>query len=427
MKIRVASDNTFGPARFFEVDASRFIALGRLAFSAIALLGVFLDPLQPVLHAELGYGILVAYVVWSLGIALYVRNRLMLRSLAELAIFIVDILVIAVLMLLTEGYSSPFFIYFAFSLIAAMLRWSWRGVIATAVVALAIFFTLTLRLSEEVDLLRVFIRSGYLTVLAGMLSLLAMYIDHIKWNLGKVSEIRTAHLNGRVTVNELLEHAISVLEAACIVLVWKHVDDATTSVDIFPAVDRSNEIDELVIAPGFDEAFISTVTVGGGVQTLYMVGQHFWEVSDNQSLQPLHNGLGAKRIVSVPMSGDVNGRLFILDPPRLGVVQLLFGRIVGEQIARGLTLNRAMDRLRQASADEERVRLARDIHDGALQTLVGARLQLDSIRHALPEEFENVRNEIGSLETIIAGELTSLRGIVDELKPARRDAQANAI
>jgi signal transduction histidine kinase len=71
--------------------------------------------------------------------------------------------------------------------------------------------------------------------------------------------------------------------------------------------------------------------------------------------------------------------------------------------------------VRAAAAAEDRVRLARDLHDGVLQFLAGAGLHLDSLnRMDLPQEAET---RIATLRQAIADERHELRGFISTLRP----------
>ncbi len=79
-------------------------------------------------------------------------------------------------------------------------------------------------------------------------------------------------------------------------------------------------------------------------------------------------------------------------------------------------------RLKRAAADEERVRVARDLHDGVLQTLTGTALQLQAAEQLVEREPARARAVIGDLQRLIADEQRDLRFFIQELKPGRPGA-----
>jgi signal transduction histidine kinase len=78
--------------------------------------------------------------------------------------------------------------------------------------------------------------------------------------------------------------------------------------------------------------------------------------------------------------------------------------------------------LRIAAASEERVRLARDLHDGVLQFLAGARLQLDLISSTKLDDAARARVE--QMIEAIGEEQRSLRAVINAMRRAPEIAVA---
>ncbi len=72
------------------------------------------------------------------SILLFVRLPAAIEDRLNIAIVIVDVLVIAILVYITGELDSPFFVFYSFVLIAAAIRWEWTGTIATALALQAI-------------------------------------------------------------------------------------------------------------------------------------------------------------------------------------------------------------------------------------------------------------------------------------------------
>jgi len=75
--------------------------------------------------------------------------------------------------------------------------------------------------------------------------------------------------------------------------------------------------------------------------------------------------------------------------------------------------------LARTVAVEERVRLARDLHDGVLQSMTVFGLQLAAARRRLPEDPEAVGRSLEELQQLIASEQRDLRFFIDEVRPLR--------
>jgi hypothetical protein len=119
---------------FPQSRAARLIATGRVVFAAVSLFAIWLDPAAPAKYAEITYTLLVAYVLYALLLAAIVwRVDAPLRGVCWIT-HAGDLLMFSIFMYLTEGPTSPFFVYFLFSLLCATLYWQWRGIMWTAVV-----------------------------------------------------------------------------------------------------------------------------------------------------------------------------------------------------------------------------------------------------------------------------------------------------
>ncbi|HEX5717087.1 MAG TPA: sensor histidine kinase, partial [Thermoanaerobaculia bacterium] len=112
------------------------------------------------------------------------------------------------------------------------------------------------------------------------------------------------------------------------------------------------------------------------------------------------------------------GRLFALEEPVRELDQLLVGEILAWQAAAHLDQTQLLKRLRDAAALEERVRLARDLHDGIIQSLTVAALRLEAFPRLLEEDPGAAREEVRRLQELLASEQRELRTLVHELKPS---------
>lgn len=136
---------------------------------------------------------------------------------------------------------------------------------------------------------------------------------------------------------------------------------------------------------------------------------------------PLHPELqrrfSIKSVLSLALQGErVSGRLFALDKKYMNSDDLALGRIVSREVSCNLDQFYQQERLRQTSAVEERVRLARDLHDGLLQTLTGAVMQLDTARQLMEKEPQTARQRLLEIQKQISDEQQNLRSHIRQLK-----------
>jgi hypothetical protein len=170
--------------QILHARADRIIAIGRAAIAVFALAAIWIDPSQPAAMPEATYGVLVAYLAFAGSVLLASRRELRWSSEFSLVTHFVDLTVISLLMLLTEGPTSPFFLLFTFSLISATLRWSWRGALWTSVAVIMLlvaFATLNLGLAANlpVDVDRFIMRLAHIVVIGAMLVYLGFRYERL--------------------------------------------------------------------------------------------------------------------------------------------------------------------------------------------------------------------------------------------------------
>jgi signal transduction histidine kinase len=105
---------------------------------------------------------------------------------------------------------------------------------------------------------------------------------------------------------------------------------------------------------------------------------------------------------------------------------LVLGEIVAGVMAARLDRFYLNQRLQESVATEERIRLARDLHDGVLQSLTGIGLRLAAVRGLLDESPEAARGSLEALQGLIAREQRDLRFFIQELKPPPLDVAGEA-
>ncbi|MES1240777.1 MAG: histidine kinase [Acidobacteriota bacterium] len=101
----------------------------------------------------------------------------------------------------------------------------------------------------------------------------------------------------------------------------------------------------------------------------------------------------------------------------LGVVAMLVGYMgfYEERTRREISILAA-----EAVAAEERIRLARDLHDGVLQSLAGIGLRLGAVRSLLDKDPKAAREALEPVQRLLTAEQRDLRFYIQELKPRPR-------
>jgi signal transduction histidine kinase len=73
------------------------------------------------------------------------------------------------------------------------------------------------------------------------------------------------------------------------------------------------------------------------------------------------------------------------------------------------------------------MRLARDLHDGVLQSFTGVALRLEAVRRMMGDERSPVTDALSDVQRILASEQRDIRFFIEELRPAPHPADEAAL
>jgi signal transduction histidine kinase len=409
-----------------RLRGERLIAAGRIVLGASSLFAIWFDPNEPANYAGVAYGLLVAYVGYAVGTALLLgRVGVVWRSWPALTHGL-DLVFFSLFVFLTEGPSSPFTTYFVFALVSATLRWQSRGTLWTAVVALAVFLGVGVSRAvqyPDFELHGFIIRVAYLVVIAVLLGYLGAHEHRTlreMWQLA--SWPQSVPSDARTLATDLLAYASQLLAAPRAVLVWTEPEAPWRQMVVWDegtsTYDRLATTDPLVAARIGDRPFVSAPhpsprTVVHDARTPELTS---WEGGALEG--DLARRFGGGVILSAAIAGEgFEGRLFFLDKPEGTLDDLVLAEVVAGLVSARLQAFFLTEELRQAAANEERVRLARDLHDGVLQSFTGAALRLAAIQKLMPGNHAAASEALGELQRVLAAEQRDLRFFIQELRP----------
>jgi signal transduction histidine kinase len=409
--------------------AERLIAGGRVVLAASSLFAVWLEPSEPAKFASVAYSLLASYLVYSAAIAALVWRSKAPSNRQRLVTHCFDLLFFSLFIYFTSA-ASPFTAYFVFSMVCATLRWQWRGTLWTALASLAAFLGLGLYFTEVVadpafQLYPLIVRSVYLAVIAVLLGYLGAHEEQTRRDMALIAGWpQPVPQRIEPLVQDLLQHASHVLGAPHALLAWADREEpwfylASWSAGSFSWT-RSlpDSFGALVAEPLRDSSFLCPDATEPQSTVLHRsaAGLARWR---GAPLDPaLRERFGFRAVLSLPLSGEsVEGRLFFAEKPAMTSDDLLLGEIAAGVVAARLDHFYLSQRLRESVATEERIRLARDLHDGVLQSLTGIGLRLAAVRGLLGEAPEAARDALATLQKLIAREQRDLRFFIQELKP----------
>lgn len=419
------------PRYFARTRRERVIAVLRVILAATSLVAVWIDPSDFARDAATTNGLYLTYAVYA-AVLLVAMWRHEGGGRMPWITQVIDVAAASVFQYLTLGPSSPFFVYFVFALFSAALRWGWRGTVRTAVPVLASFVVIGVLLSlnptpDDFALNRFVVRMTYLVVVASALVFLGQHEERLRDEILELSRWPVPSADGTaVAVTTILAHGARIVGAGAAVLVWSTDDEPWVYLSSWPSEPvpplrlPPTAFEPLVPSALADVAFFAAVDLGVEAEPIvHRVGAR-GTVRERPVHADLIDKLPGAGLASVPFRTDqLSGRVFFSGLVAVAADVMPLVEIVGREIGAALDQAASHERARQLATTEAHIRVARDLHDGVLQSLTGIRLELQSMARGLRHPVDLPGDErLRSLERVLALEQRELRRFIEELKPA---------
>ena len=427
---------TEAPYRFSRARAERTIAATRVALAAFSTYAIWLDPAEPARFTQLTYVLHIGYITYAIALAMVMWKRASTGWL-PIATHVVDIAAFSVFQYLTLGPSSPFFVYFVFSLFCGAVRWGWQGALATAPAVVIAFVLIAASMSVTLgptqwELNRFVIRTGYLVVVSVLLVYLGRHEARLREEIRRLAGWPVSKGDDPATeLRRVIAYAAGIVAASRVVVIWEPDQEPRVQVavwtpegfeltrhastDFEPWVSEQLADDSFLYPRGAEDASIVTATRRRPIIE-----------RDQQAVHPrLAVHLETHSFVSAPFKTErVSGRVFFGDLNAATADVLPLAEVVAREIGVSVDQREMHNRTRQLAIGEERIRVARDLHDGVLQSLTGVRLELQGLASQLQtDSLTAARDRLIAMERALATEQRELRFFIEDLQPMRSDSR----
>lgn len=424
-----------------RVESERTIALARVALAATASLALWLDPTDTVGRVDIVYW---SYVVYASGLAIWTHTWWEGGDWFPLLTHGIDILVFSALQYLTLGPSSPFYVYSVFSMFCAAIRWGWRGTLITGATVVLFYVALAAPIAVGMtppfpfQLNRFIIRVAYLLVSITMLVYLGRYEARLRLEIERLARWPVPlGSTPDAALTRVLEYGARLMHSGCVLVVWEASDEPGIHEARWTASDTSIRHHPPAAAFGLtDKALVrSTFICTGTVQDarVILLSDHAGRLVRHDTFplsEAVKERLTGSGLATAPFKTDfVTGRVYFSDlgtPPTEAVP---LTEVVSREIASSLDQLLSARQRQEIASREERIRVARDLHDGVLQGLTGVRLELRAMATQSPDSPSALREQLVSLERALAMEQRELRFFISGLEPGsnRRIAQQSTL
>jgi signal transduction histidine kinase len=421
------------------VHTERVLAVGRAFLTATGFVAVYLDPTEPTRLQALTYGVLLAYVAYSLTVLAYVHAPVRLTWRHGRILHGLDLAWTSALTYVSQGPVSPFFLFFLFVVLAAAYRGGIRETIGTAVIVAAVVIgeaVIAAAGPAGFDLNGTILRVGYLVVTGALLGYLA---EQEKQSRAELAAIADATRQPRVNLglggsiaalSRMLLAAFEALAGAVVIrdhatgrtLLW-HVEPGPAGAP--PRVRRSElgapEHDAWLF-PDFGRAWHAS-PLDGTEPVVRVLTTDTWALERRTGRIPdaVTRDRSGHTLTAVNMglSGEWHGRIYLYDVarPRDPERSLHFLDSLMDHVTPALTNVFLLRRLRARAGAAERARVARELHDGAIQALFGIEMKLEAFKRSPDRSPGFVDREVGDVQELLRREVLSLRELMQTLRP----------
>src|ERR1700674_1521469 len=129
--------------------------------------------------------------------------------------------------------------------------------------------------------------------------------------------------------------------------------------------------------------------------------------------------------VSFVFGREWSGRIILLDPSLTGDIEeeLRFLEELVRQVGPAVYNVLLLRRLRLRAGALERARFARELHDGAVQSLIAVEMQVDVLRRQSTTRSELVPEELGRIQGLLREEVLKLRELMQQMKSLDVDSR----
>ncbi|PKV45406.1 histidine kinase [Janthinobacterium sp. 61] len=373
----------------------------RLLLSSATLLTLFIDPESAGKLSKITWLIFSAYTMHSL--LLYVLALMNFSLPQDILLYWLDVAWYALIVFSSSNHNNLFFLFFFFAILTSSFQRGFEEGARITLASAGLFAATALFSETNAELSRLLLRTTFLLALGYMIAYWGgsaiTQRSHLAL-LRDVSQLSNPRFGVDQTISSVLEKTRSYFHARSCLLAMQ--DKGAPHWSLRSAVHTGTELvttsailsDEaasplLAFPPEkivlYNRPLSSWLPWTGGVRTLDADSGR-WLRHGDMAGASLAELLEAHSFISAPLPlRNGTGRLYIVSKTSLSKTDALFLSHIGAQAFPVIENIELLDRLASQAASREREKIARDLHDTAIQPYIGLRHGLAALRNdALP-------------------------------------------
>ena len=440
----------------------RWLATARVALTISAEVTLWMEPVRGIVYSRWLYWLLTIYLVHAVVVMLLVRFRPKSTKAFRLVVHGIDILWPVLISLFATAQRGPFFLFFVFVMAAAAYRWGLWETVGTAAAAVALLWAeasavragleamadqslSVLHLPRlgvsvrELDPQQLVMSSVYLIVLGFLLGYMSENQKKVRAERAVITRVLSstrveAGLTG--TMQQILGEVMTIYDASRMLsasqethsyrVFLAEVRQAPDSLGALRWREALPENEKVYLFDSHADAIYASRGANGFHSVLLdRDGSRLRDVNI-EFLDKLARVEKFDVLVSVALlfGTEWSGRVFLFDPHMIGdpEEELRFLQEFAQQVAPAIYNVYLLRRLRERAGALERARFARELHDGAIQSLIAVEMQLDVLRRQSGTQALVVNAELGRIQKLLLEEVLKLRELMQAMKSFEVDA-----
>ena len=439
----------------------RWLATARVFLAVSALVAIRMDPTQ-LGNSPAAYGLLGFYMGNSILVLMLLRRRKASTARFRVLVHAADIVWPAFISVFGDGPRSPFILFFVFVLTAAAYRWGLWETLSTAAAEVVLLWAESFLLfhvwaarggglsghifsglqmnTTEFEPKRLFMLSVYLLVMGLLLGYLSEQQKHLRAEKAAVTRMLAkvrvdAGLTG--TLQQMCGEIVSMYRAARLLVASQEIHSHRTFLgELRKGNGAASDFVWLDSRPREAKSYLEDfpgevfhAANDGDRWTVIALDREGNPVPSpsTEPLDRLKEGQAFKSLIAISFvfGGEWRGRIFVFDPSWQGETQeeLRFLLDLLRQVGPAVYNVYLLHRLRRRAGAAERARVARELHDGAVQSLIAVEMQVDVLRRQAETSPEVVGAELDRIQGLLREEVLKLRELMQQMKSIDIDAR----
>lgn len=387
--------------------------------ASLFLVSTWLDQSQAAQPSGQTYPLLLFYVLFALGLAALTWRNWWLDARLAAPAHVIDMAVFTGMVFSTNGYTSPFFLFFILPLLSAAIRWGWRETMLTATVLILLYLTAGLLVagSQVFELQRFIVRSGHLLILSAVLiwfgihqqfTRLLVSVDERDGRLGRDEDPLMEGL-------KLASHAASTVCGA--LLVRSGEKAPFQGMRLAEGRPRPARVEEPLIRD-VGSVVLFDLSRDRSLSRRSDGWYRFAPASRILDVESLRKLGATEGFVAEVQAGTKEGWLVLWQVPGLSVDFLLYGAELARAAGALLDRDALLSAIEEGAAAGTRLSLARDVHDSVVQFLAGTAFRVEAIMRG-SDSGAQVESDLKELKRLLIEEQAEIRSFVSALRRDR--------